>query len=202
MKQALIIGGGSKNSKVIVDCLIEHNFEVTNIGSSEHPNANNITIEWSKLDIPSIHKLCKFEQQIDFIFFCQNASSLNSSDYDPNLPTIKTWKLIKDWSHSHWISCQLPFLVIHSLSGNLHSKTKIGWMLSDYIDYQSKGVENFPDYSANKYQNYLQMLDFGNYYQTFGILPDFNRADSTDILKNITKSIIETKILDKALYRF
>lgn len=202
MKQALVIGGGSKNSQIIIDCLHEHDYTITNIGSSEHSKANNIRIEWSNIDIPSVHKICKFEQQFDFVFFNQNSSSLNFSDYSPDLETLKCWKLIKDWSHSHWISCQLPFLIIHSIKKNLHKQSKVGWMLSSYINYKSQNVEQFPDYSAYKFQNYLQMLNFGQHYQTFGILPDFHRDDSTEILKNITKSIIETEKLDKSLYRF
>lgn len=202
MKHALVIGGGSKKSQVIIDCLVDNDFQVINIGSSEHPRANNIRIEWSQLDIPTVHKLCKFQQQFDFVFFNQNSSSLNHTDYDPDLSTLKTWRLIKDWTHSQWISCQLPFLIVHSLKNNLSNKSKIGWMLSSYIDYQSLDIEKFPDYSANKYQNYLQMIAFGQHYQTFGILPDFNRQDSMEILKTITKSIIDKENLDKTLYRF
>ena len=202
MKHALVIGGGSKKSQVIIDCLVDSDFQVINIGSSEHPRANNIRIEWSQLDIPTVHKLCKFQQQFDFVFFNQNSSSLNHTDYNPDLPTLKTWRLIKDWTHSQWISCQLPFLIVHSLRKNLSKTSKIGWMLSSYIDYQSLDIEKFPDYSANKYQNYLQMIAFGQHYQTFGILPDFNRQDSMEILKTITKSIIDKENLDKTLYRF
>jgi len=202
MKHALIIGGGSEKSQVIIDCLVDSDFQVINIGSSQHPYANNIKIEWSKLDIPTVHKLCKFEQKFDFVFFNQNSSSLSATDYDPNLPTLKTWRLIKDWTHSQWISCQFPFLLIHKLSNNLSKTSKIGWMLSSYIDYQNKDIEKFPDYSANKYQNYLQMLAFGQHYQTFGILPDFNRRNTQEILKNIIKSIIDKKNLDKTLYKF
>ena len=53
MKQALIIGGGSKNSQVILSTLLDNDFEIVNFGASiyPHPQVTNVKIAWDQLDI-------------------------------------------------------------------------------------------------------------------------------------------------------
>ena len=185
MKEALLIGCRNQRGERIVNGCIEAGYSVTNIGSgaSTIPTVNNIETVWKDLDIIRLHKiLVKIEHKMDFIFFNQNASSLSQENFLESKITLDTWSLIKDWSKSYWLSCQLPYFLIKTLSTNLHSETIIGWMLSSYIDVTKKGVDNHPDYSGNKFTNYLIMKSFAKKFKCFGINPKFEKGDKITML--------------------
>ena len=185
MKQALLIGCGNQRGERIVNGCIEAGYSVTNIGSSASaiPTVKNIKIEWKDLDIIKLHKiLVKINHKVDFIFFNQNASSLSHTDFIESKITLDTWSLIKSWTKSYWLSCQLPYFLIQTLGPNLHDKTIIGWMLSSYIDVTKKGVDNHPDYSGYKFTNYLIMKNFSKKFKCFGINPDFEKGDKITML--------------------
>ena len=185
MKQALLIGCGNQKGERIVNGCIEAGYSVTNIGSgaSAIQTVNNIKIEWKDLDIIKLHKiLVKINHKVDFIFFNQNASSLSNIDFTQPKNTLDTWGLVKSWGHSYWLSCQLPYFLIKTLEKNLHHETIIGWMLSSYIDKNKEGVETHPDYSGNKYTNYMLMKNFNTKYQCFGINPEFETSDKIQLL--------------------
>ena len=186
MKQALTVGCGSGNGKTIVDTLLANDYVVTNIGSSKHPDCDNILIEWQDLELADLHKIyCPGSCRIDFVFFNQNASSLETAAFDPDQNNLQVWKLIKNWQHTHWISCQLPILLLHYLGKNLVASSKVGWMLSSMMCYDRPDTESYPDYSSQKYFNYLAMKCFSKHYQTFGIMPDFTLAGSERRLADI-----------------
>ena len=202
MKHAVVVGGGQGKGAIIVNALIENEYSVTNIGSSKHTKCNNITVDWKNIDIPFVQKHCKFDHPIDFIFFSQNASSLSEPSFSLDRNTLETWRVIKDWTHSNWLSCQLPFLLVHTLKNNIHADTKIGWMLSGYIKHTATGNTKHPDYSSFKYFNYLQMQCFSeqNDFKTFGIYPDFNIDKSEDILYNTIIEILSSTEKHKEYY--
>ena len=202
MKHAVVVGGGQGKGAIIVNTLIENEYSVTNIGSSKHPKCNNITVDWKDIDIPFVQKNCSFDHPIDFIFFSQNASSLSKPSFSLDRNTLETWRVIKDWTHSNWLSCQLPFLLVHTLKNNIHADTKIGWMLSGYIKHTAAGNIEHPDYSSFKYFNYLQMQCFSeqNDFKTFGIYPDFNIDKSEDILYNTIIEILSSTEKHKEYY--
>ena len=58
MKNAIVFGCGAKNGIPIIDALLDHDYNVTNIGTSilNKKNVTNIPIEWKKIDIPFIYK--------------------------------------------------------------------------------------------------------------------------------------------------
>ena len=78
------------------------------------------------------------------------------------------------------------YFLIKTLETNLHHETIIGWMLSSYIDKNKEGVETHPDYSGNKYTNYMLMKNFNTKYQCFGINPEF---ETTDKIQPLIKEI-------------
>jgi len=183
MKRALTFGCGTGNASPIVDVLLEKNYHVTNIGSSAHPLSENVLIDWQDLEITNLH--LKFQpgaEPIDFVFFNQNGSSLDIDAFDPVKDDLAMWKLIKDWQHTHWISCQMPVLLLHYIRKNLHVASKVGWMLSGMMCYNRPGVDQYPDYSSQKYFNYLAMRCFARHYETFGIVPDFGLPGSQQAL--------------------
>jgi hypothetical protein len=189
MKQALLIGCGNKRGENIVNGCIDAGYSVTNIGSSmsKIPTVSNIKIEWKTLDLIALHKITKtLKQNIDFIFFNQNASSLSQDDFAESKKTLDAWTLVKGWSHSYWLSCQLPYVLIKTLEKNLNSNTKIGWMLSSFINPDISGVDAHPDYSGNKFTNYQIMKSFAKKYNCFGINPDFNKNNNMQqLIKDI-----------------
>lgn len=203
MKKALIIGGGSENGQPILDALLENNFQIINVGSSTYKTTNitNIVVDWKSLDIPFVHKqFSRFTGNFDFVFFNQNSSSLNLNDFSLNHDdTLEIWRRINDWKTSHWLSCQLPFLILHTIRKNLNSASKVGWMLSSYVDYRNKNCTDFADYSSYKYFNYLSMKSFGltNQIKTFGIYPDFSNTNSKNKLKEIISNIVTNDQIDK-----
>ena len=199
MKHALLFGGASKNGKQIIKALLDNNFKVINVGSSsyDHDNVKNIIVDWKNINIEFIQQVCgKIAHNLDFVFFNQNSSSLSIEDFSIEHDDIlEKWKLIKDWSNSHWLSCQMPFLVIHTIRNNLHKDSQIGWMLSDFINYQAAGAMQHPDYSGFKFFNYLSMSAFNNQndFFTFGIMPNFESVGSQKKLEEIIFKIINKK---------
>jgi hypothetical protein len=207
MKQALILGGASKNSQVILSTLLNHDFHIVNFGSSTYPHdgVTNVQISWDQLDIEFVQRnFGAFAQPFDFVFFNQNGSSLSLSDYSTDHDDIlEVWRRIKDWNHSHWVSCQLPFLILHTIRNNLTAQSKVGWMLSEYIDHTNAHSVDFADYSSAKYFNYLSMKSFGmmNQFQTFGIYPDFSDPNAPTKLQQIITDIVESAVI-KDQYQF
>ena len=189
MKQALLIGCGNIRGESIIKGCIDAGYTVTNIGStvSSVPNINNITIKWDNLDLIQSHKILRnIENKVDFIFFNQNASSLSDIDFIKEKETLEIWSLIKSWTHSYWLSCQLPYFLIKTLGSQLQEQSIIGWMLSSYIDKDKKGVDTHPDYSGYKFTNYLLMKNFSKQFKCFGINPDFTNLES---IKTLIKDI-------------
>jgi hypothetical protein len=185
MKKALLIGCGNHRGERIVNGCIQAGYSVTNIGSgaSAIPTVNNIIIKWKELDIIKLHKaLAEIHHRVDFIFFNQNASSLSQENFIQTSKTLDTWRLIKDWSRSYWLSCQLPYFLIKTLDKKLHRETIIGWMLSGYVDHSKHGVEEYPDYSGNKFTNYLLMKSFTRKFKCFGLNPEFGKDDKITML--------------------
>jgi len=203
MKQALLIGCGGKRGEYIIKGCAEAGYSVTNLGStnSSLSNVKNIEIDWDTLELTVLHKILKtIDHKIDFIFFNQNASSLSQTDFIKNKETLDTWGLIKSWSKSYWLSCQLPYFLIQTLDTNLHKQSIIGWMLSSYIDLSREGVDDHPDYSGYKFTNYLIMKNFSKKFNCFGISPDF--TDSESIKSLINNICLGNKIVDGDIFGF
>ena len=199
MKKALLIGCGGKRGEHLIKGCHQANFDVVNIGSSNSKlkNVENIKIDWKTFDITQMHKICKqLPYNFDFIFFNQNSSALSNENFVKPINTLDLWRLTKHWTRSYWLSCQLPFALIKTLENNLSHETKIGWMLSSYIFWKEKGVEEYPDYSGNKFANYLLMKNFAKTkkYQCFGINPKFDTPNYTDVLTDLIYKICSNQI--------
>jgi len=195
MKQALLIGCGNERGNNIVNACLNSGYKVINIGSSQSDikNVVNIKINWKDLDIIHTHKILnRLNGNIDFVFFNQNASSLSQIDFTQSKGTLDMWGLVKNWTNSYWLSCQMPFFLIHSLGHKLHEKSIIGWMLSSYIDSAKTGVDDHADYSGYKFTNLMIMRNFNRKYRCFGIDPDFSISLG---MTNLIHDICSGKIL-------
>ena len=197
MKQALLIGCGNERGERIINGCNEAGYQVTNIGSSVYAkeSVTSIQTKWEELDIIALHKILKtIDHKVDFVFFNQNASSLSQDDFVKPKDTLDTWGLIKGWSKSYWLSCQLPYFVVQTLGDKLDTQSVIGWMLSSFIDFEKDGVDDHPDYSGYKFTNYLIMKNFTNKFKCFGINPDFSESDK---MKNLIRDILSGAIEPK-----
>lgn len=180
-KNCLLIGCGSKFGLGILEHLSAMGYTVNSISGSElkYPNVNHLKIDWKTLNPTQIEKFLKELPSLDLVFFNQNSSSLNATDFITNKTTLDLWKLEKDWSQSHFVSCILPFHVIHTLK----SSGKIAWMLSPLMYHHNDEHIGYADYISNKYQNYLILKNFSKQHKSIfiGLNPDKLLSINNDV---------------------
>lgn len=206
MKNAIVFGGGSKNCVSMIDMLIKHNYQVYNIGSSLHPHplVKNVQTNWEHIDLRFVNKYLPKPKNINFVFFNQNSSSLCMDDFElSNNDILGKYKLLKDWNKSMWLSCQMPFMVLHTLADKLANDCKVGWMLSSNVDHNKKDVHTHPDYSTFKFFNLMAMhcFDDKNNFSTFGIMPHFNKS-TVNKLSDVVEQILNESELHCKIYKF
>jgi hypothetical protein len=160
MLNELFVGG----SKGLAAKLIEHSYkqgnQIFSITSQETSSKSNLTVDWRTLNVAHLHKYLLSLPKIDLILFNQNSSSLSDDSFNQNFyQTFDLWKQIKTWQQSYFVSCQLPFYIIHTLKDKIHSGTRVIWMLSNMIVNHRDDFQ-YADYIGNKYQNYLMMKNF------------------------------------------
>ena len=144
---------------------------VYTIGSGDAEN--NFKIDWHTVNSADIHKAIKNLPDMDMVFFNQNSSALSTGTFAPGkYSTIELWKQVNYWQQAYFVSCQLPFLVIHELGNRIQPHTKVGWMLSHLIQSHRENYQ-YADYIGNKYQNYMLMKNFADCHtgKFFGIDP-------------------------------
>lgn len=196
MSIAVLVGCGGERADDIVKACHEQFDILINIGASKidqskFPKAINHVIDWRHLDLNTVNTICKGIDKVDFMFFNQNQSSLSPVDFSSSIGQVEMLKLIESWTKGHWTSCQLPYVMIKTLENKFSAEIKLGWMLSSYIDYQYEGVEKHPDYSGNKFTNYLVMKSFSNKFKCFGIDPYFDSSAIYDIIRDICEGKIK-----------
>ena len=193
MKTALLIGCGSKFGLTLLKQLLTAGWRVYSISGSdvEHPgDLHHLTIDWKTVTVANLEPFLKTVPELDLVFFNQNASALAGSNFSiDSYKTVELWRQEKIWAQSYFVSCILPFHIIHTLGQRCSKKTKVAWMLSSYI-YKHRDISN-ADYVGNKYQNDLMMRNFSEHHDScfFGVNPD-NLASNqnTDILVSILTS--------------
>lgn len=193
-KQALIVGGGSKFGLQFLNSLLDKDWHVNLISGSsivEHPKCNQIQVDWKNLKITDIEKFLNNLPVQSLIFFNQNSSALGSDNcYKVDSYTkLNLWKQEKDWNQAYFVSCILPFHIIHTLAERCTPETKIGWMLSSLILAHKSTHIQYSDYIGNKYFNYIMIKNFSVHHHSsfFGINPD--SLDETGTNENLDKLI-------------
>jgi len=189
-KNCLLIGCGSKFGLELLEYLIEIGYTVNSISGSDlkHDNVNHLQIDWKNLNVAQIEKFLKNLSNLDLVFFNQNSSALGSHDFIKNKSTVDLWKLEKNWSQAYFVSCVLPFHIIHTLK----SMHKVVWMLSPLVYRHYEDQIGFSDYIGNKYQNYLILKNFSKYNQSIfiGMNPDKLLSIKDDVrIKNMVNFI-------------
>jgi len=176
MRKALLVGCGSKFGLKLLESLLEQGWLVYSISGSTIESDNNnlkqLIVDWRSINPAHLEKFIKTIPEVDFVFFNQNSSALNNCFNSNAFDTATLWRQTKDWNQTYFVSCILPFYVIHTLGGNCSATTKVAWMLSSMI-YDHSNVL-CADYIGNKYQNYVLMKNFSQQHPScfFGINPD------------------------------
>jgi len=193
MKTALLIGCGSKFGLTLLHQLLDLGWQVYSVSGSDvaYPgHLHHLTINWHTVTVADLEPFLRTVPDVDLVLFNQNASALAGANFSTDsYTTVELWRQEKTWAQSYFVSCILPFHVVHALGPRCSEKTKIAWMLSSYI-YKHLDISN-ADYVGNKYQNYLIMQNFSTNHPacSFGINPD-NLAtnQNTDSLVSILTS--------------
>jgi hypothetical protein len=130
-------------------------------------------VDWHTITAADIHKITRKLPELDVVLFNQNASSLSKSCFESDqYPTLDLWRQIDHWEQSYFVSCQMPFAIIHGLGSKLTEHSRIAWTLSSMITDHTHD-EQYADYIAYKYQNYMLMKNFAHNHpgSFFGIDP-------------------------------
>ena len=129
---------------------------------SSQAGEDTFQVDWHTATAADIHKIVRKLPNLDLVVFNQNASSLSAACFESDqYPTLDLWRQIDHWTHSYFVSCQLPFALIHGLGTKLNEHSQIAWMLSSMITDHTHDKQ-FADYIAYKYQNYMIMKNFAH----------------------------------------
>ena len=193
----LFIGTGKGIGRALSQRYRADGHSVFSITGKESHDQNALVVDWATVNEAALHRwLCELPN-LDLIFFNQNSSSLSQSSFATNsLANLDLWRQIKHWKQSYYVSCQMCFQIIHSLSRQIHADTRVVWMLTSMImrhDHDTNQSLGYADYIGNKYQNYLLMRNFScNHLGCFlalepGDVSGDDHADRTHTIQTILK---------------
>jgi len=167
----LYIGTGKPFAQVLVNHRRQLGHRVYCISSTD--GEDTFVVDWSTVTSADLHKIINKLPKLDVILFNQNASSLSQSCFqDHRYSVLQVWQQTKHWQQSYYVSCQLPFELIHSLGNKINCNSLIIWTLSSMITDHTHDPQ-YADYIAYKYQNYMLMKNFAHSHTGcfFGIDP-------------------------------
>lgn len=163
-KHALVLGGGSKWGAAFTKNLADNNYHIDLITSSDF-SYNNVTthkIDWWATNEENIYDFVNpLKNKIyDFIFFNQNSGG------GPNEQSFAPGDVfpIDLWHKQNWINCQLPYVVVKSLSKSIKKTTKVGWMITGLIDGKDREMWKYAGYASVKSTNVHIMRGFAKYH--------------------------------------
>lgn len=167
----LYIGTGKRFAQELIADRRARGNRVFCISSQEAEDT--FLVDWLTVTAADVHKIIRKLPALDVVLFNQNASSLSAASFEPNqYPTLDLWRQVDHWEQSYFVSCQLPFAIIHGLGSKLNEQSRIAWTLSSMITDHTHD-EQYADYIAYKYQNYMIMKNFAHNHPGcfFGIDP-------------------------------
>jgi NAD(P)-dependent dehydrogenase (short-subunit alcohol dehydrogenase family) len=192
MKQCLITGAGTRFGRELTCKLLDAGYHVHLVTSAGKEwksvkNLSVIDVDWNNIDIKNLKSLLpKINDQLDLIFFNHNASSLSEKKFKKSAVQNP-----KDWQHSYFVACQMPYYLIHALKNKITPQTKIGWMLSQLIKTVQDNQVGYADYIGNKFTNACIMRSFSRSYPAcfFGMHPD-GELETTYDFKEKAQNIV------------
>lgn len=198
MKNALLIGTGSRWGLHLTNELINRGYNVTIVtSSSPEINARIIPVDYYNLSMESIINLAKSvnDQIYDLIFFNHNSGGGPDAQYfKPDGPMIDP----KSWGKSLYIHSMFPAIFLRLISKSINDDTKIGWMLTGMIKDANPEHFQWGLYGSAKYINLCVMRLFSqNHPGIFFALnpswfpPGEEKQDAETIADTIEKITIQ-----------
>jgi hypothetical protein len=182
MKQCLITGAGTRFGRELTFKLLDAGYYVHLVTSAGKDwrlieNLSVIDVDWHSIDIKDLKLLLPQTDHLDLMFFNHNASSLSESKFKKS-----SIHRPRDWQHSYFVACQLPYYLIHVLNNKITPNTKIAWMLSQLIKTVTDDQVGYADYIGNKFTNACIMRSFSLMYPAcfFGVHPDGELNNNLD----------------------
>lgn len=196
----LFVGTGKGIGRALSQHYQEQGHSIFSITGTRSDDPNTLCVDWATVNEAALHRwLCDLPI-LDLIFFNQNSSSLSQPSFaTKQLADLDLWRQIKHWRQSYYVSCQMCFQVIHSLAPQIHSDTRVIWMLTSMVmkqDHDTDQSLGYADYIGNKYQNYLLMRNFSiNHVGCFLALQpgNVNGSDHADKIQTIQTIISRPK---------
>ena len=188
----LFVGASKGLAKSLAQIRADTGHEILHVSSAESTDQNGIKVDWKHVRESDLHRFLMRLPKIDLLFFNQNGSSLSASSFQNNrYETLDLWKQIAHWKQSYFVSCQLPFQIIHCLGDRLDEQSRVLWMLSSMVVRHSNDP-GYADYIGNKFQNYLIMKNFARAHRAcfIGIDPgNLNDGDDENKLSALLELI-------------
>lgn len=175
----LFLGAGQGFGQAFKQARKQAGQAIFEISSSQTSQNTHLPVDWSTVNEAYVHRFLTSLPQIDLVFFNQNGSSLSAMSFqDRSGSILDLWKQISHWRQTHFVSCQLPFQIIHTLGDRLDENSRVCFMLSSTVVRHGASLEH-ADYIANKFQNYLLMKNFAKSHPAafLGIDPGNLAAD-------------------------
>ena len=192
MKNALILGGGSKFGAELTKQLSK-DYHIDLITSSDftHDNVTTHTVDWMSLDEDILINICNkiSDKKFDIIFFNQNSFNKggppNAGDFAPGYRCS-----MDEWHNHYWINCMSTYFITQTLSNCITENTKVGWMISGIIHGDQTILWQHGGYAAVKNSNVHLMRGFASEHP--GIFFAINPGHMTgDIYKQDAEIMIE-----------
>jgi len=162
--KALFVGAGKNLGQVLRDRLQNQGWEIWHITSGDSGNERDLVVDWQRVKESDLQRWLHRVPDLDLVFFNQNSSSLDAGCFSADRYTVlQCWKQIGHWRQSHYVSCQLPFQIIHALGARLHQQSRVCWMLSCMVA-RHRHNPGYADYIANKFQNWLMIQNFARHH--------------------------------------
>lgn len=189
--KALIVGASKGFGKNLVDVLTAQGWTVATIS-----RGGTFDVDWHDVDQAKLETFLKSLGTVNFVFFYQNFSALNSTSYSNDLTMPALWKLEKHWAQGHFVSSILPYHIIKTVKPK-----RAGWMLSSTSYQHSPDIIHHGDYVGNKYQNYVTMKNFSRIGQGcyFGLSPK-QESDLDIPIGDLLEILLNGDINGKVLY--
>jgi len=164
MKNALLFGGGSKWGASLTKTLINNNYHIDLISSSnfEHSNVDVYSIDWNDCSEQKLNDIINNlkTEKYDLIFFNQNSGGGPNDIYfspDNDFP-------LEYWNSAFWVNSQLTYYAVKRLTNKITDHTKIGWMLTGLINGKDPEFWKFAGYASVKSTNLHLMRGFAKYH--------------------------------------
>ena len=197
MKNALLIGTGSRWGLYFTKELISRGYDVTLITSSNpEVDATIVNIDYFNMTNESLQRIADQvkDKKYDLVFFNHNSGGGPDAQYfKPEGPPINH----RDWSKSLYIHSMFPAIFIRMISTTITEDTKVGWMLTGMIKESNPEHYQWGLYGSAKYINLCVMRLFSqNHPGTFFALnpswfpPGEEVNDAriiTDLIESVTK---------------